>query len=93
MVDCGNSESFEGEKQPLERTVSIGSEVYLAQGYEYFGTAETLDQHNEMLWIDLEDGTRIAYGGLSRTDANYLDYTMKTQIILERIIGTYQTLE
>lgn len=93
MVDCGNSESFEGEKEPLERTVSIGSEMYLAQGYEYFGTAETLDQHNEMLWIDLEDGTRIAYGGLSRTDANYIDYTMKTQIILERIIGTYQPLE
>jgi hypothetical protein len=93
MVDCGNSELFAGEKQPLERNLSIGSEVYLARGFEYIGTGETLDQHNEMVWIDLEDGTRIVYGATSRTDANYLDYTMKTQIILERIIGTYQPLE
>ena len=93
LVDCGNTEIYSGDKIPLERVISIGSESYLARGYEYVGAGEILDQHNEMLWIDLEDGTRVAYGGLSRTDANYVDYTMKTQSILEQIIGTYQMMK
>ncbi len=93
LVDCGNTETFDGNKTPLERIITIGLESYLARGYEYIGEGETLDQHNEMLWIDLDDGTRIAYGGTSRTDANYVDYTMKTQIILERIISTYATVQ
>ena len=93
MVDCGNTESFSGEILPLERTISIGSETYLAQGFEFTGTGETLDQHNELLWINLEDGNRIAFGATSRTDANYEDYLMKTQIILEQILSTYQPLQ
>lgn len=93
MVDCGNNDSFSGESQPLERTISIGTATYLAQGYEFTGSGETLDQHNELLAIDLEDGSRIVFGASSRIDANYQDYLMKTELILERIIGTYQTLQ
>jgi hypothetical protein len=55
-------------------------------------TGETLDLHNEIFWIYLEDGTRIAYGATPRTDATYEDYLMKTKEILLRILTTYEAM-
>jgi hypothetical protein len=53
---------------------------------------ETLDLHNELFWIFLENGTRIAYGGTPRQDATYQDYLMKTKEMLLQILATYEAM-
>ncbi|MFN2281548.1 MAG: hypothetical protein ACK2TZ_06780 [Anaerolineales bacterium] len=95
MIPCGTAGFGAGDLVDLERDVEVGSTVYRASGYEYIANSpggETLDLHNEILWINIDDGTRIAYGATPRTDATYQEYLMKTRDTLEQIIGTYQEL-
>lgn len=96
MVPCGFPGYGAGELIDLTRDVEIGEMLYRASGYEYLASSpggESLDRHNEILWIDLEDGTLITYGATPRTDAIYQDYLMKTRDTLEQIIGTYQKVQ
>jgi hypothetical protein len=97
MVHCGVGGGGQGEYIPQTRELTIGGELYTATGHQYVASDEyndgTLDSNNMSMRIDLEDGVRIIYGGTPRTDATFLDFVMKTQEILERIIGTYQTLD
>jgi len=72
--------------------VYIGDQLYQANGWEIklqvdngsggFDTGETLDMHYEFFMVDLEDGTRIAFGAAPRDDATYDDYVMKTKEML-----------
>ncbi|MFC1997323.1 hypothetical protein ACFLXI_06925 [Chloroflexota bacterium] len=94
MVHCGNPAFGAGETVAKSENIIIGEVLYQASGYEFFGnqptTGETLDLHNEIFWVDLEDGTRIAYGATPWADATYEDYLMKTKEILLRILTTYE---
>jgi len=93
MVPCGSPGYGAGELIDLARDVEVDGKLYRASGYEGIRSnpsGETLDLHNEILWIDLEDGTRIAFGATPRTDATYQDYLIKTRDTLEQIIGTFK---
>jgi len=96
FVHCGNPVFGAGETIAKNENVYIGADLYQANGYEFIGntptTGETLDLHNEIFWIYLEDGTRIAYGATPRTDATYEDYLMKTKEMLLRILTTYEAM-
>jgi len=93
-VHCGIPAFGAGETVAINENIYVGEVLYQANGYEFIGnqptTGETLDLHNEIFWIYLEDGTRIAYGATPRTDATYEDYLMKTKEILLRILTTYE---
>ncbi len=95
-VHCGNPAFGAGETIAKDENAFIGADLYQANGYEFIGNmptkGETLDLHNEIFWIYLEDGTRIAYGATSRADATYEDYLMKTKEILLRILKTYEAM-
>lgn len=54
---------------------------------------ETLDMHNELNWLVLDDNTRIFFGSVPRTDATYDDYLMKTRETLLSVISTYQAVK
>jgi hypothetical protein len=96
MVHCGNAAFGAGEIVAKSENIYIGEVLYQAGGYEFFGnqptTGETLDLHNEIFWVDLEDGTRIAYGATPCTDATYEDYLMKTKEMLLQILATYEAM-
>jgi len=97
-VHCGNPAPGAGDYIEKIENVSIGDTLYQASGSEFISggpspSGETLDLHNETLWIDLEDGTRITYGATPRGDANYEDYLMKTKEILLRILATYEVMQ
>ena len=95
-VHCGNPAWGAGETIAKDENIYVGEVLYQANGYEFIGdmpsTGETLDLHNEIFWVYLEDGTRIAYGATPRTDATYEDYLIKTKEMLLRILATYEIL-
>jgi hypothetical protein len=95
-VHCGNPAFGAGETVAKNENIYIGEVLYQANGYEFFGnqptSGETLDLQNEIFWVYLEDGTRIAYGATPRTDATYEDYLMKTKDMLLQILATYETM-
>ena len=95
-VHCGNPAFGAGETVAKNENIYIGEVLYQANGYEFIGnqptTGETLDLHNEIFWVYLEDGTRIAYGATPRTDATYEDYLAKGKNMLMQILATYETM-
>jgi hypothetical protein len=96
MVHCGVPAWGIGKLVPLSKEIYIGEDLYIANGSQFIADEEyndgTLNSNSLLMHIDLEDDVRIVYGSALRTDANLVDYQMKTEIILERIIGTYQTI-
>ena len=95
-VHCGNPAFGAGETVAKNENIYIGEVLYQANGYEFIGnmpaTGETLDLHNEIFWVYLEDGTRIAYGATPRTDATYGDYLAKGKNMLMQILATYEAM-
>jgi hypothetical protein len=95
MVHCGIPAWGAGETIEKTENVTVGSVLYQANGWEFIGNmpaGETLDNHNELLWIELDDGTRIAYGATPRSDANYEDYLAKGKNMLLQILATYEVM-
>jgi hypothetical protein len=95
MVHCGIPAWGAGDTIEKTENVTVGSVLYQANGWEFIGNmpaGETLDLHNELFWIFLEDGTRIAYGAAPRTDATYEDYLAKGKNMLLQILATYETM-
>jgi len=93
MVHCGIPAWGAGETVEKTENVTVGSVLYQANGWEFIGNmpaGETLDNHNELFWIFLEDGTRIAYGAIPRSDATYEDYLAKGKNMLMQILATYE---
>ena len=98
---CGPTGVGSGEIISLTENVSVGDQLYQANGHEIRiilenqgtpVTGETLDMHYEMFMIELEDGTVIRYGAQPRQDATYEDYLMKGKNTLLEIIKTFQLL-
>ena len=95
MVHCGIPAWGAGETVEKTENVTVGSVLYQANGWEFIGNmpaGETLDLHNELFWIELEDGTRIAYGATPRADATYEDYLNKGKNMLLQILATYEAM-
>jgi len=89
-VICGRtSRAYEGPDR--EETLLIDGGTYTASGFEEQGPGETLDYHNEMLVLTLEDGTRIEYGAGPSETATFEDYLMIRDDLL-RIVQSYRKL-
>ncbi|MES0361071.1 MAG: hypothetical protein ABUK20_09165 [Anaerolineales bacterium] len=96
-VHCGIPAPGAGDHIAKIEMVGIGDQLYQANGMEWISggpspSGETLDLHSETFWIDLDDGTRIAYGATYRTDATYEDYLMKTKEMLLQILATFEAM-
>jgi hypothetical protein len=78
---CGRTGVGAGEIIDKTEEVTIGGQIYTADGFEFISTApdadDTLAYHDETLYVELADGTRIVYGAIPRADATYEDYLMK----------------
>lgn len=72
-VICGRTgRAYEGPDR--EETLIIDGTTYTAQGFEEQGPGDTLPFHNEMLTVQLADGTRIEYGPKPVETATFADY-------------------
>ncbi len=96
-IHCGIPAPGAGDHIAKIEMVVLGDQLYQANGMEWISggpspSGETLDLHSETFWIDLDDGTRIAYGATSRTDATYEDYLMKTKEMLLQILATFEAM-
>ncbi|MCJ7660426.1 MAG: hypothetical protein MUO67_14860 [Anaerolineales bacterium] len=101
-TSCGPTGIGAGEIINKIENVYVGDQLYQANGWEIklqvdnssggIDTGETLDMHYEFFIVDLEDGTRIAFGAAPRNDATYEDYVMKTKEMLLQILATYEAI-
>jgi hypothetical protein len=83
---CGRTGVGVAEVLPISTDVTIGSQIYSAEGMEIIGA----DEHSEMFSIELEDGTQIRFGGSSTSDGTYEDYLSSTKDVLYQILASYQ---
>jgi len=89
-VNCGRtSRAFEGPSR--EETLLIEGETYTARGFEEQGPGETIDYHNEMLAVVLDDGTSIEYGAKPAETATFDDYLLIRDDLL-KIVQSYRRL-
>lgn len=74
--------------------VSVNGKIYPARGWELYnqdGTEKIL--YSEFFFVDLEDGTHIAFGGPgSADDTKFEDYLAVKEILL-RMLASYRTIE
>jgi putative hemolysin len=73
-------------------TIVIGGQSYTATGFEEIGPGETLNYHNETLWLRLADGTVIEYGAAPNETATYEDYLQTTRDVLLQIVTSYEQI-
>lgn len=81
--------AYEGPSR--EETLLIDGKTYTAQGFEEQGPGETLPYHNEMLRVELDDGTTIEYGPKPVETATFDDY-LEIRDDLLKIVQSYRKL-
>jgi len=89
---CGRTGMVAGDLVDLTLDVTIDGQTIQAAGYELIGEGETLDLHNETLVVILENGLRIEFGSMPRTDASYSDYLMKGRDVLLPILASIELM-
>jgi hypothetical protein len=87
---CGRTGVGVGEIVDKVEQVFIDGRIYEATGFEFIGDGEMLEDHNETMYIRLEDGTRIEYSASPASDATYEDYLMKTKEVLLQILASFE---
>ena len=96
-VPCGLTGLGAGETVERTHEVTIAGQTYTAQGFEWIGNMapcspprETLDCHNEMMRVVLDDGTQIEYGARHEPTATFEDYLTKGKAMLLQILTSYE---
>jgi hypothetical protein len=87
---CGRTGVGVGEIKDKVEQVYIDGRIYEATGFEFIGDGEMLEDHNETMYILLDNGTRIEYGAGPAHDATYEDYLMKTKEVLLQILASFE---
>jgi putative hemolysin len=88
---CGRTGVGAGEMVDKSEQITVNGQAYTAEGFEWLGGGDMLDQHNETMIVILDDGTRIEYGASPHSDASYQDYQTGTKNVLISIINTFLT--
>ena len=88
-VTCGMSGTAAGDLEGISETVYIDGEEKTARGYHIKGSSDALDQNGEVLWIEMDDGTRLEFGSLPESSATFTDYQMKGANMIRDIAGTF----
>jgi hypothetical protein len=89
FTPCGPTGLGAFEIVQRNEQATIGSASYQAQGVEFIGDGDNLQEHGELMSLTLPDGTRFAYGSRPRVDATYSDYEMKGRELILQIMATY----
>jgi len=89
---CGRTGVGVATITEIEQQVVVDGQTLTATGMDVQAGGETLDQHNETLYLLLPDGTRIEFGSRPVADATYQDYLMKGKPMLIQILETYTSL-
>jgi hypothetical protein len=96
-VPCGLTGLGAGETAEKTEEVAIAGQAYAAQGFEWVGNMapcspprETLDCHNELMRVVLDDGTQIEYGARHDPTATFEDYLIKGRDMLLQILASYE---
>lgn len=89
---CGRTGVGVATITDIEQQVIVDGQTITAKGMDVQAGGETLDQHNETLYLQLPDGTRIEFGSRPLADATYQDYLMKGKPMLILILKTYTSL-
>jgi hypothetical protein len=90
---CGRTGVGVGELINRTEEVFISGKTYIADGFEFIGTDETLPEHNETMVIHLDDGTRIEYGARPDENGTFEDYLLGAKLTILEILSTYTTQE
>jgi len=72
-----------------EENITVGGKNYLINGREFVNPGNTLMDHNETFFFNLDDGTRIEFGSKGDESLAYADY-VKERAELIKIIESYQ---
>jgi hypothetical protein len=89
---CGRTGVGVATITDIEQQVVVDGQTLTATGIDVQAGGETLDQHNETLYLLLPDGTRIEFGSRPVADATYQDYLMKGKPMLIQMLETYTSL-
>jgi hypothetical protein len=89
-VNCGIT-GIVGPGRTREETLLIDGKTYSAGGWEQQGLGETLPFHNEVLIVNLDDGTQIEYGAKLVETATFEDYLLIRDDLV-RIVQSYRKL-
>lgn len=89
-VNCGIT-GIVGPGRTREETLLIDGKTYSAGGWEQQGLGETLPFHNEVLIVNLDDGTQIEYGAALAETATFEDYLLIRDDLV-RIVQSYRKL-
>jgi len=90
---CGRTGVGAGELVDKSEPVMIAGQSYTANGFEFIGDGETLDQHNETMVVVVDGVVRFEYGSVPRGDATYEDYLMKGRDTLLLILASFEWLD
>jgi len=86
FVTCGVTGVGDYDLIQKSETIIIAGQPYAATGYEVRERDAAATFRMEFLFTDLEDGTRIGYGGSEATYESYLPVKQ----ILQQILGSYR---
>jgi len=87
---CGRTGVGMGTMTDKTEQVLINGILETAEGFEFYGGSEILDDHNETLVLYLADNTRIEYGAGPDSVVTYADYIADTKDVLLLIVESYQ---
>ncbi len=93
FTPCGPTGLGAFEIVEKSEEVTIGSAAYQANGVEFIGEGDNLEEHGELMSLALPNGTRLAYGSRPRVDATYTDYEMKGRPLIHQIMATFTSTE
>ncbi|MBT3241028.1 MAG: hypothetical protein HON98_01965 [Chloroflexi bacterium] len=87
---CGRTGVGVGTMTDKTEQILINGNLESAEGFEFYGGSEELDNHNETFVIHLTDETRIEYGAGPDSFSTYADYISGTKDVLLMIVESYR---
>lgn len=87
---CGRTGVGVGTMTDKVEQVTINGNIETAEGFEFYGGSEILDNHNETLVLYLADLTRIEYGAGPDSVFTYANYLTNTKDVLLLIVESYR---
>jgi len=86
---CGRTGVGAATLTYFDLDVRVDGRYYTAKGMDVQMGSEALAEHNETVYVILDDGTRIEFGSRPVDGATFEDYLMKGRPLLLEILETY----
>jgi len=92
FTPCGRTGVGAATITEFELPVRVDGKDYSARGMDIQAGGESLVDHNETVYLTMDDGTRVEFGARPIANATFDDYLMKGRPLLLSILETYQNL-